>query len=141
MSNYQAPVQDMRFVLDEIVGFAEIAQLPGYEEATPDLVDAVLDEAAKFTGEVLADILTYRPFIRRGGVTLSGGEPLLQPEFACAVLDGCRESRLHSAVDTSALTASAMGRPCRISMFSAVPPNTENQTKAASVGAVGNPSP
>ena len=56
MSNYQAPVQDMRFVLDEIVGFTEIAQLPGYEEATPDLVDAVLEEAAKFTGEVLAPI-------------------------------------------------------------------------------------
>ena len=56
MSDYHAPVQDMRFVLDEIVGLAEIAQLPGYEEATPDLVDAVLEEAAKFTGEVLAPI-------------------------------------------------------------------------------------
>jgi len=52
-------------------------------------------------GEVLADILTYRPFIARGGVTLSGGEPLLQPEFACELLDGCREHKLHSAIDTS----------------------------------------
>jgi hypothetical protein len=37
-------------------------------------------------------------------------------------------------VDTSAFTASAIGTPCRISRFRAVPPNTENQTKAASVG-------
>ncbi len=56
MSQFQAPVQDMRFVLDEIVGLAEIAELPGYEEATPDLVDAVLDEAARFSAEVLAPL-------------------------------------------------------------------------------------
>ena len=56
MSDYRAPVQDMRFVMDEIVGLAEIAQLPGYEEASPDLADAVLDEAAKFAGEVLAPL-------------------------------------------------------------------------------------
>jgi len=52
-------------------------------------------------GEVIADILTYRPYIARGGVTLSGGEPLLQPEFACEVLDGCRRHKLHTAIDTS----------------------------------------
>ncbi|WP_412480518.1 acyl-CoA dehydrogenase [Azonexus sp. IMCC34839] len=56
MSDYRAPVKDMRFVLDEIAGLNEISQLPGFEEATPDLVDAVLDEAAKFTGEVLAPL-------------------------------------------------------------------------------------
>ena len=52
-------------------------------------------------GEVLADILTYRPYIKRGGVTLSGDEPLMQHAFACAVLDGCRENKLHCAIDTS----------------------------------------
>lgn len=62
-------------------------------------------------GEVLADILTYRPFIRRGGVTLSGGEPLLQPAFACELLDGCREQRLHSALDTSGALPLAEARP------------------------------
>jgi len=62
-------------------------------------------------GEVLADILTYRPYIRRGGVTLSGGEPLLQPEFARALLDGCRENRLHSAIDTSGVIPLSASRP------------------------------
>jgi len=56
MSDYNAPVKDMRFVMDEIVGLADIARLPGYEEATPDMADAVLEEAAKFTGGVLAPL-------------------------------------------------------------------------------------
>ncbi|KAB2919743.1 MAG: acyl-CoA dehydrogenase, partial [Dechloromonas sp.] len=56
MSDYRAPIQDMRFVMDELAGLPDIAQLPGYEEATPDMADAILDEAAKFTGEVLAPL-------------------------------------------------------------------------------------
>ena len=48
MSDYRAPVKDMRFVMDEIAGFNELAQLPAFAEATPDLADAILDEAAKF---------------------------------------------------------------------------------------------
>ncbi|HQU80700.1 MAG TPA: acyl-CoA dehydrogenase [Azonexus sp.] len=56
MSGYRAPVKDMRFIMDEIIGLNEIAQLPGYEEATPDMADAILDEAAKFTGGVLAPL-------------------------------------------------------------------------------------
>ena len=62
-------------------------------------------------GEVLADILTYRHFIARGGVTLSGGEPLLQPAFACELLDGCREQRLHTALDTSGAIPLSESRP------------------------------
>ncbi len=56
MSDYQAPLKDMRFVLRELVGLETLAELPGYAEATPDLVDAVLDEAAKFAREVLAPL-------------------------------------------------------------------------------------
>ena len=51
---YTAPLEDMRFVLNEIVNLPEISSLPGYEEATPDLVDAVLGEAGRLAGEVLA---------------------------------------------------------------------------------------
>ena len=56
MSDYRAPVKDMRFVMDELAGFKELSQMPGYEDATPDLADAILEEAAKFTGEVLAPL-------------------------------------------------------------------------------------
>ena len=40
--SYTAPVGDIRFTLDAIADMAGIAGLPGYEEATPDLIDAVL---------------------------------------------------------------------------------------------------
>jgi len=56
MSDYRAPVKDMRFVMDELAGFRELSLIPGYEEATTDLADAILDEAARFTGEVLAPL-------------------------------------------------------------------------------------
>jgi pyruvate formate lyase activating enzyme len=52
--------------------------------------------------EVLAEVLQDRLFYDEsgGGVTLSGGEPLIQPEFAYAVLAACRAHGLHTAVDT-----------------------------------------
>jgi pyruvate formate lyase activating enzyme len=52
--------------------------------------------------DVLADIASYRGFIRqRGGVTLSGGEPLVQARFCKAILHGCKAMGLHTALDTS----------------------------------------
>ncbi len=51
--SYTAPLTDMRFVLKELADVNGISQLSGYEEATPDIVDAVLEEAARFAGEVL----------------------------------------------------------------------------------------
>ncbi len=56
MTEYFAPLDDIRFVLMEIAGLDEIAGLPGYEEASPDLVDAVMEEAGKFGTEVLAPL-------------------------------------------------------------------------------------
>ena len=56
MSSYQAPLKDMRFVLNHLAALADVAKLPGYEEATPDTVDAILEEAAKFASEVLDPI-------------------------------------------------------------------------------------
>ena len=56
MSAYLAPLRDMRFVMTELAGLAEVAQLPGCEEVSDDLADAILDEAAKFAGNVLAPL-------------------------------------------------------------------------------------
>jgi alkylation response protein AidB-like acyl-CoA dehydrogenase len=58
MSSYTAPLKDMRFVLNELAGLGAVAKLPGYEEATPETVDAILEEASKFSTEVL-DPLNY----------------------------------------------------------------------------------
>ncbi len=56
MIPYAAPIEDMRFVLNRLVGLDRIAALPGYEDVSPDLVDAVLEEAGKLASEVLAPI-------------------------------------------------------------------------------------
>jgi 3-(methylthio)propanoyl-CoA dehydrogenase len=53
MSTYHAPLQDMEFVMNELAGLAQIAALPGYEDATPDTVAAVLEEAGRFAADVL----------------------------------------------------------------------------------------
>ncbi|WP_229322053.1 pyruvate formate-lyase-activating protein [Streptomyces sp. UNOC14_S4] len=53
--------------------------------------------------EVMARIDTCRAFLTAsgGGVTLSGGEPLLQPAFTGEILRRCKEAGLHTALDTS----------------------------------------
>ena len=56
MSDYLAPLADMRFTLREIAGLADVATLPGCEQAAPDLVDQVLEQAAKVAGDVLAPL-------------------------------------------------------------------------------------
>ncbi len=54
--SYVAPVKDMLFVIKELAGLAEINALPGMEDATTDTVEAVLEENAKFCGEVVAPL-------------------------------------------------------------------------------------
>jgi len=56
VTDYAAPLADIRFQLSEIADLAEIATLPDCEQATPDLVDAILEEAAKLAGDVLAPL-------------------------------------------------------------------------------------
>jgi 3-(methylthio)propanoyl-CoA dehydrogenase len=56
MSTYMAPLRDMRFVMTELAGVSELSALPGFEEVTPELAEAVLDEAAKLATEVLAPL-------------------------------------------------------------------------------------
>jgi len=51
---YTPPLKDMRFILQQIAGINDLAQLPGYEHATPDVIEAVLEEAAKLASEVWA---------------------------------------------------------------------------------------
>ncbi len=54
--SYLAPVKDMMFTIRELAGLAQVRQLPGFSDATDDTVEAVLEEAARFNGEVLAPL-------------------------------------------------------------------------------------
>ncbi len=56
MIDYSAPLRDMQFILEELAGQEQIAELPGCEDASADLVNAVLEEAGKFASGVLAPL-------------------------------------------------------------------------------------
>ena len=53
MPTYRAPVDDMKFVLHEFLDLQKYANLPGFEEATPDLIDAILEEGGKWLEDVV----------------------------------------------------------------------------------------
>ena len=62
-------------------------------------------------GEVLVEIQKYRSYLKGGGVTVSGGEPLMQPEFVSAIFQGCHELGIHTALDTSGYCPVSVAQP------------------------------
>ncbi|MCH9798078.1 MAG: acyl-CoA dehydrogenase N-terminal domain-containing protein, partial [Gammaproteobacteria bacterium] len=54
MTIYKAPVEDIKFLFDHVLNFQEISKLSGYEDASPDIVEAILEQAAKFYEQVLS---------------------------------------------------------------------------------------
>ena len=79
MNTYRAPVADMQFVINELAGLDDVAALPGFEEATPDMVAAILDEAAKFASGVLDPL--NRIGDRDGAQMSATGEVTTPPGF------------------------------------------------------------
>jgi alkylation response protein AidB-like acyl-CoA dehydrogenase len=53
MATYKAPLRDIRFVMHELLDSGSVAALPGYEQVTPELMDAVIEEAARLSENVL----------------------------------------------------------------------------------------
>ncbi|WP_075214946.1 acyl-CoA dehydrogenase C-terminal domain-containing protein [Mongoliimonas terrestris] len=53
MPSYRAPVEDTLFLLNDVFGMERHANLPGFADASPDVVEAILTEAGKFAAEVL----------------------------------------------------------------------------------------
>lgn len=56
MPVYTAPTRDVRFIINEVIGLEAHAHLPMFSDASPDVVDAVIEEAGKFAAEVLAPL-------------------------------------------------------------------------------------
>lgn len=53
MATYKAPIRDMQFVMYELMNADKLSDMPGFEEATRDLIDPVMEEASKITQDVL----------------------------------------------------------------------------------------
>src|ERR1044072_5339994 len=56
MPTYKAPVEDAQFLLNDVFHIERYSNLPGFADASPDLVEAVLGEAAKFCEQVLTPL-------------------------------------------------------------------------------------
>ncbi len=85
---YRSPVSDIRFILEKVVGFSQVQNTERFSEASDDMVDAILGEAARFCDEVIA------PINRDGDLTpavLENGVVRSSPGFAeayKAMVDG-----------------------------------------------------
>lgn len=84
MSDFVAPLADMRFTLDALIGFDAIAALDGCAEMGPDLVDPILEEAAKFAAQRLAPLNHAGD---RAGARAADGAVRTAPGFAAAYAD------------------------------------------------------
>jgi len=87
MSTYRAPLAEIQFVLNELAGIEQVASLPGFEEASPDVVVAILDEAAKFATNVLDPLNVVGD--REGSKRLDDGTVKTPPGFKDAYLQFC----------------------------------------------------
>ena len=56
MSEYQAPLRDMQFVINELVDLERLSKLPGFDDASPDMVEAILEQAAVLASEVFSPL-------------------------------------------------------------------------------------
>lgn len=99
------PSNACRLAKEGIITVAELCNLCGKcAEVCPTLATELSGQVRSAT-ELLEIIEKERSFFDQsgGGVTFSGGEPLLYPEFLCEILDACGERQVHRCIDTAGL--------------------------------------
>src|SRR5690606_9446153 len=110
--SYVAPLQDIRFVLNELAGLSDIQQLPAFQEVSPDLVDAVLAENARFVQDVVAPLNrvgdTSPAKWQDGKVSTSPGFKAAFPGFA----EGGWPARQHPVEFGGQGLTKLVGTPC-----------------------------
>lgn len=67
------------------------------------------DGGEEFTAEeIVSKAARYKEYFgEKGGITLSGGEPISQPQFAAEIFKGCKKEGIHTCLDTSGYTLNA----------------------------------
>ena len=56
MADYKAPVSEVSFVINDLLNINQLTSIPDFAEATPELIDAVVEEAGKFAADVIAPL-------------------------------------------------------------------------------------
>jgi pyruvate formate lyase activating enzyme len=69
----------------------------------PDSWNPKTPQFEKTPEEVFEEVIKYKSFIKNGGITVSGGEPMLQAEFITELFKLCKKEGIHTAVDTSGI--------------------------------------
>jgi len=88
MTVYAAPLREIAFVLNELIGLGDVAALPGYDDVTPETVGAILEQAGRFGEEVLAPTNAVGD---REGCRLENGAVVTPPPFADAYRRFCAD--------------------------------------------------
>ena len=78
MSEYQAPIREMLFVVRDLAGLDRITQLPGFEEATADTAEAIFEQAAELAARVISPT---NPIGDQQGTRVENGGVVVPDEF------------------------------------------------------------
>ncbi|MDE0384697.1 MAG: acyl-CoA dehydrogenase [Defluviicoccus sp.] len=113
MTDYAAPVRDMSFVIEELIGLDTVATLPGLDWVTGDLVRQVLAEAGRFGAEVLAPLNRVGDMegcaLRNGVVTTPEGFADAYRRFTAGGWNGTIAAPEHGGQGLPWLVATAIG--------------------------------
>ena len=109
-SAYRAPLEEYRFLFEEVLGFSGLASVPGFAEATPDVVESILCEGAALAEEVVQPL--NAPADRTG----CPHPPLAQIAAAALVVEATDEDVAELVSDQAAFVVVARGPDAHVDL-------------------------